>query len=113
MSEIQFDEDNDLRSSFKSRTILGAPSTPRMVQVLLKTGLVKDEKKAGNLLLGIAVLCFILSALIAYLYIFNGFSQQRTLTPIDIESVKTRRERAQKSLELRNQVRENINTQNQ
>jgi hypothetical protein len=72
MSEIQFDEDNKLRPSFKSRTILGAPSTPRMVQALLKTGIVKNEKTAGYVLISLSFLCFAIAFIIFYILIYSN-----------------------------------------
>lgn len=72
MSEIQFEEDNGLRSSFKSRTILGAPSTPRMVQALLKTGVVKNEKTAGYVLICLSFLCFSIAFIIFYILIYSN-----------------------------------------
>lgn len=80
MSEIQFNEENNLDSSFTSRTILGAPASPKMVKALLKTGIVKNEKHAGYLLLGIAVVCFILAIYISYTFLFAKNAPKK-LTP--------------------------------
>jgi hypothetical protein len=80
MSEIQFNEENNLDSSFTSRTILGAPTSPKMVKALLKTGIVKNEKHAGYLLLGIAIVCFILAIYISYAFLFVNKAPKK-LTP--------------------------------
>ena len=57
MANVQFEEDQQFGSSsgsFQSRQILGVPQTPWMVRLLGKLG-VRDEKIAGYILIGIAV----------------------------------------------------------
>ena len=61
-SPVQFEED----STFKSRSILGEPVRPKMIDFLVKSGLVNDYKKAGNVLLFITLLFFIASFLVLY-----------------------------------------------
>jgi hypothetical protein len=80
MSEIQFNEENNLDSSFTSRTILGAPTSPKMVKALLKTGIVKNEKTAGYLLLGFAIVCLILALYISYAFLYAKNAPKK-LTP--------------------------------
>ena len=58
---INFEENN----SFKSRTILGQQQRPKMLDLILKTGIVKSEKKAGQLLMAIAITIFIVSIYIS------------------------------------------------
>lgn len=67
---VQFDEQN----TFKSRTILGNPVRPKVLDFLVKSGIVSDYKKAGYLLLSLVVMAFIASFLI--LYIGLGFSNK-------------------------------------
>jgi hypothetical protein len=80
MSEIQFNEESNLDSQFTSRTILGAPTSPKMVKALLKTGIVKNEKSAGYLLLGFAVVCLILAFYISYTFLYTKNAPKK-LTP--------------------------------
>ena len=57
MANVQFEEDQQFggsSSGFQSRQILGVPQTPWMVRLLGKLG-VRDEKIAGYILIGIAV----------------------------------------------------------
>ena len=49
MSKILFEEEND--TTFKSRALFGKPVTPTMVRLLLKSGIVKNEKQAISILL--------------------------------------------------------------
>jgi hypothetical protein len=55
MSEgIQFDDQNE----FKSREIFGVPKKPGMISWLQKNGIVKDDKTAHYILIGVIVVCF-------------------------------------------------------
>ena len=93
MNDVQFEDESNLRSSFKSRAIWGTPTTPKMVRALLRAGIVKNEKQAGKLLLLISICCFLLSILI-FLYIANdGFKKTIKLTPTDILKIQAKRER--------------------
>ncbi len=74
MSNIQFEEE-----TFKSRTILGEPSSPKMVKSLLKMGIVKSEQQAGYLLVGIAIFFFLIAIYISYTFLFA--SKTPKLTP--------------------------------
>jgi hypothetical protein len=60
---IEFDEDN--MKHFQSRKIFGEMATPKIIKILLKTGIVKNEKTAGVLLLIFSILALISSFLIA------------------------------------------------
>lgn len=64
---VEFEENNDL-SHFRSRSILGTPETPKMVNLLMKYG-IADEQKAGYTLLGIIGLLLILSAIVIYTFV--------------------------------------------
>ncbi len=61
MSTMQFDE-----SQFKlrSRRILGEPEVPGMIKVLVTKGVVKTEKQAVSVLLGIVLVFIAVSVLI-------------------------------------------------
>lgn len=106
MSEIQFDEGQTQRQ-FKSLTILGDSQSPKLVRLILKTGIVKDEKKAGNLLIAVTASCFILSAILAYLFIFGGAKQKRIPTPQEVQELQIKRANSEQSREYRNQILEN------
>lgn len=80
MANVQF-EDEDNQAHYMSRSILGAPVQPKMVSTLLKMGVIKNEKQAGYILLGVALTAFALSA---YL-IFNVVLPQDT--PADAPDV--------------------------
>ncbi len=64
MSTIQFDEENN--QHYTSRRILGERVQPKMVSTLLKLGVIKSEKQAGYVLLGIAIVAFALSAYLIF-----------------------------------------------
>lgn len=54
MSQIEFNEDNEFH--IKSRALFGEKQTPTMIRMLLKSGIVKNEKQAVVVLLTIAIL---------------------------------------------------------
>jgi hypothetical protein len=64
MSDFQIEEEP--RNSFKSRAILAEARAPKLVQLLLKTKIVKDEKQAGNILIGVILICLCISAYFMY-----------------------------------------------
>ncbi len=58
-SDIQFEEEyGNTEFHFKSRKILGEPTTPTMVNFLLNKGIVKNEKQATIVLL-LCILIFL------------------------------------------------------
>lgn len=71
MSDVQFNEEGGVSSRFRSRVILGKLETPRMVKFLIKTGFVKNQKTAGNLLLALATIMFLLSIVIFCYFILG------------------------------------------
>ena len=104
MSDIQFDEggvNNSSNNSYKSRVVLGSSATPKMVQMILKTGIVKTEKQGGNMLLGIAILCLALAIWISYSFVFGGRIGPVKLTP----EQKQRQEQIQQRIQQRNNAR--------
>lgn len=64
MSDVEFLEESV--GNFKSATILGAPRVPKMVSVLVSSGVVKSEKTAGRILFGIVILCVLVSVYLLF-----------------------------------------------
>ncbi|MES2470749.1 MAG: hypothetical protein V4526_00745 [Patescibacteria group bacterium] len=99
---VQFDEDSGQSryGSYKSKQILGAPVTPGVVAWLARKGIAKDEKTAGHYLVGVALICIVISGWLVYSSFFKGSFSDRPLT----------REQAEKkipksmSTELRNKI---------
>ncbi|OHA26367.1 MAG: hypothetical protein A3C06_01550 [Candidatus Taylorbacteria bacterium RIFCSPHIGHO2_02_FULL_46_13] len=60
MSDVQFNENQDLYQ-FRSRSILGSAQTPKLASLLIRTGIVKNERAAGRLLIVIMIVSFALS----------------------------------------------------
>ncbi len=55
---VEFEEEPQyVRPTFTSRAILGAPEQPALTKFLYGNGLVKSEKQAGQLLIGIIFIC--------------------------------------------------------
>ena len=78
---LEFEEENlSTNPRFTSRSILGSPTTPKMIQILLKTGVVKNEIQAGYVLLIIALISFSLAIYISYSFVFNR-NALRKLSP--------------------------------
>ena len=68
MSDFQIEEDKTgMDNRFQSRTILGQPTTPNMVKVIMKAGFVKNEKAAGKALVILSA-AFFLSAILIFVY---------------------------------------------
>jgi len=65
MGSIDFHEENEFH--IRSRRLLGEPETPSMIRFLLRTGVVKNEKQAVSILIGV-----ILVALSATFFIVRG-----------------------------------------
>ena len=65
MGSIDFHEENEFH--IRSRRLLGEPETPSMIRFLLRTGVVKNEKQAVSILIGV-----ILVALSAAFFIAQG-----------------------------------------
>ena len=69
MSDVQFESDRQI-AEYRSRTILGQATTPRMVIWLIKHGVVKTEKAAGRFLLTVMFVC--LAIMVYFLLFANG-----------------------------------------
>lgn len=72
---LEFQENN----SFKSRVILAQAERPKILNLILKTGIVKDEKSAVYVIFGIIVIC-----ILAAIYIYTTFIGN-TVNPITQE----------------------------
>ncbi len=57
--------------SYKSRVILGSPERPRIVNFLLKTGLVKNETQSKKFLLGFIIACLFVSLFVLFYYVIG------------------------------------------
>jgi hypothetical protein len=74
MSDVEFNESGSEQNSsfYQSRPIvLGSPQTPGFVRLLMKMGISKDEKKAYNIMIGIMILCFLLTGLVIYMFLID------------------------------------------
>ncbi len=58
MSDIQFEEPGSDLYTFQSRSVLSESATPRMVQWLMKMGIIRSEKVGGLVLIGVIVVAF-------------------------------------------------------
>ncbi len=67
---VEYGGENDLNTSFKSYTILGSPKTPRMVRGIMKSFGIENEQKAGRVLVGISIFCFLLTLGILFYTLF-------------------------------------------
>lgn len=76
-------QSNIMPAQFKSRVILGQPERPKILNIILKTGIVKDEKGAVIVLLTLVALIFIISILL-FFYAFH--EPEVVAPPLDIDS---------------------------
>jgi len=87
MADIQFDEEQEFsRPSFSESA--SAEHQPILVRLVLKTGLVTDPKIAEYVLLGIAIVAFIVSIVIVT---SAGTPPQKT-GPVEPEAFRIQRE---------------------
>ena len=63
MTNVQFEEEQQM---FTSRRILGGAVMPGMVKMLIKTGLVKDSSQAKYILVGVVVVCILITVFVLY-----------------------------------------------
>ena len=89
-NEVKFEEEN----SFKSHRIFGDPVKPKMVDFLIKSGLARDSKSAGSILIILAVVFLVVSVLIYLVFIsstpkhvqdplYNLTPEQKSQIPAD------------------------------
>lgn len=69
---LDFQEDNKLQQ-FRSRVILGQAQRPKMLDLVLKTGIAKTENGAASVLMVAAALIFGIS-----IFIFMGGTRSST-----------------------------------
>lgn len=75
MSDVQFDDNNP-----SGRFAPSVSGTPALVRLVLKTGIVKDEKQANYILIGIAV-CAVLLTLYVLKSSFGSPSRSGVISP--------------------------------
>lgn len=65
MADVEFFDDpgSDIYH-YRSRKLIGDLETPAMVRLMKRTGLIRTEKAAGYVLVGLAVFNFLLAAVI-------------------------------------------------
>ncbi|MES2623040.1 MAG: hypothetical protein V4576_01375 [Patescibacteria group bacterium] len=75
---LELDDSNNLQiNRFKSRVVLGQPEHPKVLDFILKTGIVKTEKSALTILILLTVLIFGIS-----IYIFaTGATSETIVAP--------------------------------
>lgn len=78
MSNVEFEENN-----FPGNRFVEASKSPVMVKFILQTGLVKDEKQANYVLIGVAVCAFLLT-LYVIKDMFGGPANQNIIVPSNI-----------------------------
>ncbi len=89
MSDIQWNpEDKDFNAPIE-RT---GPKSPKMVQWVMKTGLVKDETQANYVLLGISVVFLIMTAVVMFdmkgpSASSGGVTYREDLSPEELEGI--------------------------
>lgn len=79
MKHVDFVEQNEFH--IKSRKLFGEPTTPTMIRILLRTGIVKNEKQALIVLIGIVILLFTLT----FTLINNRFNSSLNNIVIDAQ----------------------------
>jgi len=89
-SNIVFDE-----FKIKSRSILGQSESPAMIRYLMKKGIVKNEKSANGILLGVIVVSLLASAYVFAVFVFD-INVGTNNVPQQTEEVRARREEIQK-----------------
>ncbi len=66
---VEFESDQ-FQNPYRSRTVLGQPQVPSMASWLIKRGIIKDESKAGSVLIGLVVFNFLATAVLIYYFLF-------------------------------------------
>lgn len=70
MSGINFVEENGFH--IKSRRLLGEPTTPSLVRLILRSGFAKDEKQALLILISMVSIIILLTIYLANILLFNS-----------------------------------------
>ncbi|MES2622877.1 MAG: hypothetical protein V4576_00540 [Patescibacteria group bacterium] len=72
MTDLEFNDSNNLMRGFKSRAILGQPETPGMINFLIRKGIVKSQNQAYYILVGIMIFCFGLAIALPFMFGTGG-----------------------------------------
>lgn len=78
MPELELGNENSLPRQFRSRVILGELKRPKVLDLILKTGVVKSEAAAVRILLLGAGVIFVISIII----FGKAFSTQTVTAPV-------------------------------
>lgn len=81
-NQIQFEGENG-QGTFRSRDIFGAPTTPKMISFMIKKGIAKDEKTAGNMLIGMAVSFVVLAVIIMTVFVWGYNPSEQKMSKED------------------------------
>lgn len=87
MENVTFNEE-DYSGTFKSRKILGNPETPRVLSMLIKLKIAKDEKSAGIILLSTIILS-VITSIILIIYINRPVKLEYNIAPEILQSLPT------------------------
>ncbi len=69
MNNIEFNNENLDKIKFRSRSLFGKPETPKLVNLLIKSKLAKNEKTAGIIILIFSLFCIVAAAsILTYTY---------------------------------------------
>ena len=85
MSEIELGNESAPITQFKSRVILGELKRPKVLDVILKSGVVKSETAAVHVLLLGAGLLLVISIII----FGQTFSSTPKIQPLDMETIRS------------------------
>lgn len=105
MSEISFEEN---KYKIKSRSIFGQAEVPKMITFLTNKGIVKNERQAKAVLLGLTACFFIASVVVFMVFVLDVRLFDRAPTPTP-EQIQMREERMQKMQQVREQIQNSTN----
>ncbi|MES2986092.1 MAG: hypothetical protein V4686_03115 [Patescibacteria group bacterium] len=85
MTEIQLENESVPMREFRSRVILGELKRPKVLDVILKTGVVKNEAAAVHILLISAGIMLVVSVII-FGQTFKGAPE---ISPLDMDVIRS------------------------
>lgn len=85
MSEIELGNQTVLPNQFRSRVILGELKRPKVLDFILKTGVVKSETAAVRVMLFGAGVIFLASLII----FSQTFGNEEEIPPLNMEAIRT------------------------
>lgn len=69
---VEFEEEKDATSGgFLSRRIMGAPTHPKMISLVMKAGITKTDKGAQFFLIGTIIAAFVISIVIFFFFVLG------------------------------------------